>query len=511
MKNAQPFVRQKARKVAFILFEILICKLLREGQKISCDADFFNSPVWPKTPNSTARLSLLNYQAMQMVAAETDIEIDIIEAQQSDIDFHSLLADYDTIVFNQIASPRSHKMLSDFSNFCIENGYNSTNRNIIFGTEVTFFGELKKGTFTQRQIDFVYKECVLLRHTARTDAQVYTDQSCLETRILEFEIGIDTNIVRPELSPESRKFITFVAAPEGRVTKNNDEINAIIQALEREGLDKKYEIKVVKPPYSAVDLWNILNETAFFIFTSNGETFSYVLNDAKSKGAISFYKQHMYCVSIGSRFALDAYPELGIKYYDLEEVVTQIKEIDASPELFHELLTKSREEATARFSVETIAANWQRLFSAERLSNNIAVVFASDISCDKERALEYARSLGGDIAVSVNNAIDLVDGTALAKRDLGSQVSCIRHCFSHDGKHLRYALAKDAANSPYYGANGNGVKDLPQTEVPYWDAFIRLYKVNRIVLVHGEDGPEIPPSLEKVAKVRGIEMDFYLA
>lgn len=511
MRNAQPFIERKAKKVAFIVFEILICKLLREGKPINCDMDFFASKTWPKTPNSTARLNLVNYQAIQLVQKQLDIEIDVVEAQQTDLSFQNLLQNYDTIVFNQIASPRSHKLLDEFTTYCIENGYNSSNKNIIFGTEVTFFGELKKGTFNQEQIDFIYKECVLLRHTARTDAPIYADQGCLKARIVEFEIGIDSNIVRPIQPPKSRKKITFVAAPEGRVTKNNGEIEEIIHALKREKLDEDYDITVVAPPYSALELWEILDETAFFIFTSNGETFSYVLNDAKCKGAISFYKQHMYCFAVGSRFALDAYPELGIKYYDLEEVVSQIKQIGSNSEQFTDLLEQSRLQATNRFSVETVAANWAKLLEGKSLSDSLAVVFAEDTPYDCGRALDCACSLGGQVAVSVNNSIDLITGTAIANRNIGSTVSGIRHCFSHDGRNLRYALGKDQFGSPHYAGTGNIVKDVEQTEIPYWDAFIRLYKISRIIFVHSEDSQKIPESLSHVAITRGIKIDYYQA
>src|SRR5699024_2334148 len=95
---------------------------------------------------------------------------------------------------------------------------------LIIGTEYSWTNNVKNGNISPLLVDRLYKDHVMLRHTARTDRHVYESSEFRQARIQEFELGIHQDALPAPAPIEERNGILLVAAPEGRLTKNNDEI-----------------------------------------------------------------------------------------------------------------------------------------------------------------------------------------------------------------------------------------------------------------------------------------------
>jgi glycosyltransferase involved in cell wall biosynthesis len=495
-----------AKKIACIFFENVICDIISKKPDQIFDVDFFKSKTWPNKPNSTARLSLVNYQSMRRLQKEGLYDIDFIVNNNEQIkNWEYILDKYDTIIFNQIAAHYSHASLVDFINTCIYKKVNRNNKNIIFGTEVGFFMEEKRGVLTKEQVDFIYKNCCLLRHTARTDAPLYSDAGCLDSHVCEFEIGIDTDIVQSESKHDRKNQILFVAAPEGRITKDNTSIENIISALKEEDIDK-HKIKILKPPYATTDYWKELQKSNFLIFTSNGETFSYVLNDAKSMGVISFFKRHMYCTTVGQRFCVDAYPHLGERYSTPKEVAQRIQELIKNKEETDSLSRRARQEVTQQFGGAKICQNLDTLLSGKSLLTNNLVVFDKKIHVDKDTINRYAHQYGAQYVLSIGNNILKFNHDGFSEYIQDKNVSIIKYFLEYkDGKYF-YTVSKTDKGIPYYKNTNKEHRDQNDDAIAFWDIIFRSYKIRHIQYIKNTEDDAIDEPLLRVAKARGLKL-----
>ena len=348
-------------------------KVISEG-KTNDDFDlcFYASDEWGDKANSTSRLLISNYQAINNLI-DNGFDIHQLGIVKVDEKMLNSFFSYDLIVVNQTARKSSHEMTAKIIDFIDREQIFDR---VIFGTEVTWYAELNKGSYTQEQVDLVYKKATLLRHTAKTDRPIYANNS--KNNIIEFEIGLDTDLVRPKKLINERNLITFVCAPEGRATKNNELVDEIIDEIHNYAELEKYEICKVSPPYRTADLWSIYDNTKYLIFTSQGETFSYVLNDAKSKGVITLYPEHMYNNNVAGYYTVVSYPQSGIHYKTINELVEKILKVESKPSIAVQESAFSREFVVNNFSIKSIGENWKKLILQKPLNIFKCYVFSSD-------------------------------------------------------------------------------------------------------------------------------------
>ena len=132
-----------------------------------------------------------------------------------------VLDGFEQIVVNTVASA---KVISFLERLLSWASSRAPAPEIIIGTEYSWGNRVKSGDISPTFFDQLYRNHLILRHTARTDARVYEDENFYGARIQEFELGIHQDALPAPDPIIDRKGILLVAAPEGRVTKNNEEI-----------------------------------------------------------------------------------------------------------------------------------------------------------------------------------------------------------------------------------------------------------------------------------------------
>lgn len=503
-----PHLKFVPKKVAFVVFEHLVVKFLEKGDEVVFDEAFFASKIWPARANSTSRLTLVNYEAIRRLQRESGNGPEIVVVSGNDWSPAATLAsDFDTIVVNQIASLQSHKWLQSFVDLCRSAETHKT-KNIIFGTEVSFEAELRKQTFTPDQVDYIYRSCLLLRHTARTDKSVYRNGDALKTQILEFEIGLDHETIRYGLPPAQRRFITFVAAPEGRVTKDNGFIDLMVSRIAASPLREQFEVRVLRPPYSTADYWELMRNTAFFIFTSNGETFSYVLNDAKACGAIALFKEHLYYTAVGAAFAVSHYPELSFRYQDADDALGLMVQIAGAPERMDALSRQSRTEAVCLFGLDRIHANWKRLLRGEAFPTQKLLLLAPEIEIDVETITNLCNTHGARFAMSLYNIVDVARKPVLTYQ-LKSDIIWLHHFITRSDGCDRYSLSRDVEDNPRYTRLGKDYTPNHELEVGFYELVRRSYHIGEVVFVTSQD-TSLPAALVRVIETRGMGLSVLI-
>lgn len=388
------------QSIAFVVHQLTAKKIIKANE---IETDFLNlleNAPWGSRPNSTERLTLANLKAVQSLV--NDFDIDFIASDDFTDTLAKELTNYDLVVVNSVTSAPSVRFTADILR------YKQSRKNafpkVIVGTEATWAAQIKKGNISEDEYDLIYFGDGLLRHTARTDRKIYTRPDVHEAAIQEFELGIDQSLFRNTTEFKERKTITFVKAPEGRETKNNESVDRIIDILEQDGRFDEFNIKVIEPPYAITDYWQTLGETAYLIFTSLGETFSYALNDAKALGAVTFLPRQMYYTTVGRRFAVDGYPEIGIKYDSIDEIPTKILSIENTPGGWQQASTISRASCLDRFGLDKVAHNWKVLFSGENLNNKSLYLVSQEDSQSFDEIVANATLNSCDFAMSLQNA-----------------------------------------------------------------------------------------------------------
>ncbi|MGP5573723.1 hypothetical protein ACTXN6_13790 [Corynebacterium casei] len=388
------------KSIAFVVHEQAAKKIIQAN---NVETDFLelleNSP-WGSRPNSTTRLTLANLKAVQSLT--NDFDINFIAADKFTEVMAQELKKYDLVVVNSIASAPSIRFTADLLKY--KRKQNGEFPKIIVGTEATWAAQIANGNITEDEYDLIYFGDGLLRHTARTDREIYTRPDVHKAAIQEFELGIDQSLFRNTTEPNKRKTITFVKAPEGRKTKNNESVDRIIDLLEQDERFNEFNIKVVEPPYAITDYWQILAETSYLIFTSLGETFSYALNDAKALGAVTFLPRQMYYSTVGRRFAVDGYPEIGIKYDGIDEIPSRILSIEGSSGDWQRASKESRDSCLDRFGLEKVTRNWRALFNGENLNDKSLYLVAQEDALSFDKIADNAALNSCDFAMSLQNA-----------------------------------------------------------------------------------------------------------
>ncbi|VXA94935.1 conserved hypothetical protein [Luteimonas sp. 9C] len=479
-------------KVLVVFHEVMMRKILRLNARF--DRDFFASDLWVRGPNSTSRLNLANYLAFLHLKKAFDIEF--IWAESFSTELEEKLRWADLVVINQVPRKSSIAFLNEFARWARENELLAK---VIFGTELTWFKELKVEAIDRETLDFAYFENVLLRHTARTDRELYADDAGHRARLQEFELGIDTEVVKCETPATERKYITFVRAPDGRVTKNNDAIDRIRALVQASDALKSYEIVEMAPPYSTVEYWDVMSNSAFFVFTSNGETFSYCLNDAKALGVISFYPEHMYYSAVGNGYAVESYPWSGIKFKNDEQLLAMMERLALDPDAMMVESARSRQVVIENFSVARLVEKWRALLTGKALCTETLYLFDGTKHVDVEELSKACRAHGAQYAMPYRNVGPLSAGVDQLTRHLPDHDLVLLRYFVdqvNDGG-LRRSVVKDAVGM-IPGAGVEVRRESNDESARFMQLLCRTYSIGEVVLDPSLEGSTVHLALDAV-------------
>lgn len=346
--------------------------------------NFFTDKQNLPRPNSTLRLNAMNFAAWQNLAKDMSVSLLPFDAVQRDFD---QLLSYDTIVLNTVAADRTIEFMKYFSQWWEER---SPGIRLVFGTEFSWLNQVKAGRMARNLAEFPYRNGVLLRHTARTDREIYRDTTFLDAKIQEFPLGVDLAAlygVDGEAKNVIRDKILFVAGPEGRLTKNNDEIYAIETLIKHSKILKDLKVVVLKPPYRPTDYWDLLKTTKYMIFTSLGETFSYVFHDALALGVVCLRKPGLFATGL-PRYGADSYPDVGVRYLNPEHAINELERLHVDESLTLAESRRSIDYVKSNHSLTALSSRWKKLLIGEDFSvNSVLIVGSADISLEESNQL----------------------------------------------------------------------------------------------------------------------------
>lgn len=463
-------------KTLFINCDPWLAKVLKNEPDASFEFDFFASAVWPNRPNSTFRLNLVNYQAIRHLSDEMDVRIifhrDLPENMSEYFD------NFTNVVIMQVRNEQAitavKKILSALSE-------RPTRARLIFGTELTWFAEMEKGNFTKDQLRKIYTEHTLLRHTAKTDVRAYADDEFENSIIQEFEIGIDTDVVKPQAPILERNRIIFVKAPEGRQTKNNEAVEQLMSAIGATPELAHLQPTTLQPPYSTTEYWDLLQESRYFVFTSMGETFSYVLNDARSIGTVSFFPTQMYENRSGS-VVVDSYPDMAGRYTNETDLVEKLKYLEKNNERLLNQSRAARNHVLQNYSLPAVKNNWRSLLCDQPINNN-SILFL-DFSCrnySMKDALELCKAYNCRYLLPYLNqgpSIRNEHGYSWYSEDY--DVAVLRDFIYKFNDELKWTRSRDGR--PAKGSTGKTVTKFPVREaLRFWRVLTRVNKISEVI------------------------------
>ncbi|OFQ37367.1 hypothetical protein HMPREF2943_07560 [Corynebacterium sp. HMSC072D12] len=487
-------------KIAFVVHELNIVKLLKEGADFSSPLEILKASAWQSRPNSTARLTLANVRAIKVLQSSFDIDF-VVDTELTE-QVKEVLSEFDLIIMNSVASVKSIAFTADLLDWKRQGGFSGK---IIVGTEATWSGALKKGEITQEQYDSIYFGDGLLRHTARTDREIYSTSSCTQAAIQEFELAIDEDLFDETAHYDERNLITVVRAPEGRATKNNAGIDAFLSKAKESGLLDRYEIGELRPPYTVRDYWDVLAKSRYLIFTSMGETFSYALNDAKALGVVTFLPRQMYYTTVGRRFSVDSYPDVGIKYTSVDEVVRKIQDIDRVSSRWDSCSRRSKEVVRRKFSLPVITENWAALFSKQSLNCNSLFICAPGEFAGEREITEIAEQLDCSYGMEVYSPSWPSDLDSLSTSRSRTGVTLLRFYLTQlESGALRRLIEVDEGQVNLTARTALGREDMEQT-LQFLQLIVRTYKVSKIVYTDGISSMAIAPLLKRLTYFKDID------
>lgn len=491
------------KKVVFVFQQVLMKHILRETPADCLGLDFFSSSRWASVPNSTSRLNLVNYQAMSLLAGRYDVEFvctNVIGQREA-----SLFVEADFLVINQVASPGSREFVAKLMEWL--RGVELKGK-LIFGTEFSWFNELASERITQEIVDVAYFEHLLLRHTARTEAALYASPRCHEAVIQEFEIGLDAAMLKSDVAASDRRTISFVRAPEGRSTKNNSAIDRLVARIRSSAVLSGYVVKVIEPPYSSIDYWNLMAESAFFIFTSVGETFSYCLNDAKALGAVSFFPETMYYTVVGRSFAVDAYPRSGVRYSSDDDLISKIERLALAPDELDAQSARGRVFVEDMFSVEAISRNWDTIFSGGSLNKETLYLYDPRSVAGWSHVVAESGRVGARFAMPyLNSEVPSEAGQGLSWHDIESDLVMLRYYLTEepDSTFSRTVIKDD---SLFSAGKGAGAPHSVDEAARFLQLICRQHKISKVVLGRALESSVARSALDRVRCFAGLEANI---
>lgn len=453
---------------------------------------FESEELWPKKANSTARLNLVNYQALKLIEREFDIDYACFVKVTPHL--KSAFDNYDIVVINQVASS---------TEFLIELvGYlkgREIKAKVIFGTEYSWSQKVVAGDIPIDIAEEVYTKHTLLRHTARTDGFIYSNELYKSSKVKEFEIGLDCDVVKGDKLASRRRFIAFARGPEGRKIKNNEEIDLIIERIKSSELLSRFDIKVMEPPYSTSEYWAVMRDAAFFIITSRGETFSYCLQDAKACGAIGFYPSDMFSNRIRNYIVVESYPWMGNKYISVDELVDSMEALAADDEALNRSSARAVADVRDEFSVQAIAKNWDRVFRNEELGDRAMYIYGKDRS-EESDVTNKCKALDIRYALPFLNQSGIpFRSERLTEFDEANSIVHLKYYLSAvDGKTL-LSIGKSAERSIFLKEPDREFKSTLEGANLFLHVIIRMYKIGRVYLDKNLINTECGKALHSIA------------
>lgn len=483
------------KRTAIVHFEDAIHKLQAADPEVRFDSEYYSSPEFLARPNSTLRLSLVNFTALREIARRHPVEIFHYSEVNGKVE---VLDGFEQIVINTVASKRTESLLEQLFTR-VENF--ATTPEIIIGTEYSWTNNVRNGNISSDLVDRLYGEHLMLRHTARTDRHVYEDGDFRRSRIQEFELGIHQDAL-PTADPiGERDGILLVAAPEGRLTKNNDEIYETERILNEAGVGADHRIRVIKPPYTAAEYWDALRSTRYLIFTSRGETFSYVLNDALSMGVIAFRKPELFATRT-SHFGVDSYWEVGLRYREPRELPGRIRALSADVDSLRAESFRSSAISKRLFSEEAVRSNWLRVLAGDPLNTGgVLFVDLTRLPGGSRDAYRMARDLDCKLVVAYMSRG--LDGSELTSYSLTSEdrsIALVPYCFIEAGGRLRL-VSPNLGNGKVVEEGASGILE------GYLRLLFRTNRVSRVFVSSGIGDPVLNEVLSNMRYLHGRELE----
>ena len=482
------------KKTAVVHFADDIHKLQVADPEVRFGPDYYTSPQFLARPNSTLRLNLVNFTALRKIARTYPVEMFHYSEVYGEID---ALDGFEQIVVNTVASA---KVISFLERLLSWASSRAPAPEIIIGTEYSWGNRVKSGDISPTFFDHLYRNHLILRHTARTDGRVYEDESFDGARIQEFELGIHQDALPAPDPIIDRKGILLVAAPEGRVTKNNEEIYETEKILSEADLGAEHDIRVIRPPYTAAEYWDALCSTRYLIFTSRGETFSYVLNDALSMGVIAFRKPELFA-SRTSRFGVDSYWGLGLRYRRPQDLPERIRALSQDVDALRAESFRSSAMSKRLFSEEAVLGNWFKVLKGDTLNaSGMLFVDISTLAGGIQDAYRMARDLGCEVVVAyMGRGLDEAGVTSYSLVTEDRSVAVVPYCFIEAGSRLRL-VSRDFSKGRFVEGDSRGILS------DYLRLLVRVNRVSRVYVSRGIGDFELAEALSGLKYLHGREL-----
>lgn len=485
-------------KILVVFHEAATVEAIKNAGSSIFDAESYASSKWAGRPNSTVRLNIVNYKAIERLLPAIDITI------RTDIEWSENLAQiysqFDLVVINAIALDSSMAFVEAILAWKRNNPQGKPP--LIFGTEGTWDSRLRSGSITKDAFNDIYFKEILLRHTARTDRPIYRKEKGTAAAIQEFELGIDLAVMPDFKNVNERKFITFVRAPEGRATKNNEAIDALKNKILEQPELAGFEIREFIPPYTAAEYWQVLASSAFLIFTSIGETFSYALNDAKALGVVTLLPEEMYFTDIDGKYVVDTYPQVGIRYRSIPEAIQIVCNLASNLDEFERESKESRAVIERNFSLEAVSRNWREIFQGNHLNNNRLFIYGKRFS-EWDQVLGYTRRLGAAFALPYRNKGFHALGPCVAEFDQNSGVTRILDSVTESEGKLRRTV--DLSRGFVETFTGPELESLDIAEQrSFLQLICRSYKISEILIDRDLEHEMIVSACEGLTMYGGI-------
>lgn len=469
---------------------VMLDTWVRPFLSVTPDADrtFFGSEPWPARANSTQRLGLVNLQALSSI---DEAEIEIIDAGSVTPRLARGLVEDDIVVLNLVSSTRTRTFVAAL---LAHLEAHPPRARLVLGTEFSWEAEVERGTLSAEQLRWLQTHTTTLRHTAKTELNLYRGVECTKARILEFPLGLDETLLDPDVPFEARRRITLVLAPEGRANKRNSDSEDLAELLAAEPTLASFEVVTLRPPYTTLDFWTQLERSAFLVMTSATETFSYVAHDAMASGAVVLHPMGMFAnrVSLergerrGPAFVVDSYPRSGRRFDDTDDLLVQLRSLAQDPALWREESRRGRELVRDEHSVAAVATRWRGLFLGEDPApSRLLVLDGANVA--SEDAARLARRERADVVLAVHDAGHLVPLPTFSRVD-GDTVWLSDFLADRGSGHLVHAHHVDA-HEVHRHLDETPAEESIDERIRFLQLLVRLYRVG-VVVLH-ESCPEV--------------------
>lgn len=479
------------KPTAIIYFENGIYDLIKHNDAFQFDSSYYSSPEFTARPNSTLRLNIVNFKALKELSECYPIDLYHLEEIESSV---ASLMKYEKVVVNTVSAKR----VVDFLELLFSTmARTDSPPEVVIGTEYSWKNKVATGDVTEEMVEQIYTNHTLLRHTARTDRHIYEPEWGKRARVQEFEIGLDLEPMPSAADNERRSGVLFVAAPEGRKTKNNNEIDLIVEELKNRKMSPALPIDILRPPYTTSEYWRRLASAKYLVFTSLGETFSYVLNEALAMGVVAIRRPELFATRT-SRFGADSYWDVGLRYQSVEDAVDLLERFESDDYLYRLESQRATRISRERFSLDAIKQNWFLLLNDASLNtNSLLLMDVSLIDGGVDSALDIARDLDCDVAMAyMSRGLDTHDLSSYSYVSQDRSQALLPYCYKESSDRLRL-IGPNAS----FGRFDN--EPTSDTVADYLRLIVRTNKVRKIFVDSSISDPVLDDALNVVDYLEG--------